>query len=230
MNIAPPNKSERAAMTMDRLLGRNDDLARWRRDSMEQIEARERARKEMRDVERREREREEQRAAMLTVEQVSAMIAAALEDERNFLWVVIGPALRQLLDEEREETQKALDLRAKVAEIEQLKAEITALKSAPAPVRLAKTWSPVGVCYRGDVVAHRGSLFQAVRDTGREPPHVDDWICLAQAGADGRTPEVKGVWSADVAYRALDICSLNGGAFIARFVTRRANVPARAGS
>jgi hypothetical protein len=146
--------------------------------------------------------------------QVQAMIAAAIEDEREFLQDVIGPVLRQLLDEEHEGIQKALDLRAKAAEIVELRAEIAALKSARAPVRLAKAWCE-GVSYRGEIVTHAGSLFQAVRDTGREPPHVDDWICLAQAGADGRTPEVKGVWSADIAYRALDVCSLNGGAFIA---------------
>jgi hypothetical protein len=41
------------------------------------------------------------------------------------------------------------------------------------------------VRYRGDVVTHRGSTYQAQCDTAREPPH-DDWVCIASAGRDGR--------------------------------------------
>ena len=38
--------------------------------------------------------------------------------------------------------------------------------------------------YRGDIVTHRGSTFQARCDTAHEPPHKD-WICVARAGVDG---------------------------------------------
>jgi hypothetical protein len=192
---------------------RSDDLELWRRSSEERERRVARAKQERESQERRDRERT---AATITADQVQAMITAAIEDERNFLWAVIGPALRQLLDEEREEMQQALDSRAKVAEIDLLKAEIAALRSAPAPVRLARAWSADGVSYMGDVVTHAGSLFQAVRDTGREPPHVDDWVCLAAAGRDANTPQVKGVWSPDTPYCALSIVVLNGGSFIAR--------------
>jgi hypothetical protein len=77
------------------------------------------------------------------------------------------------------------------------------------------------VHYRGDVVTHRGSTYQAQRDTAREPPH-EDWICVARAGVDGkngcdgRSPNVRGTFKAGESYRAFDIVALNGGAFIAR--------------
>jgi hypothetical protein len=41
------------------------------------------------------------------------------------------------------------------------------------------------VHYRGDIVTHRGSTYQARCDTAREPPH-EDWICVAYAGVDGK--------------------------------------------
>jgi hypothetical protein len=76
-------------------------------------------------------------------------------------------------------------------------------------------WSG-GVHYEGDLVVRDGSLYQCARDTGRPPPHVDDWICLARAGRDGGTPNIRGTWSPEENYRALDVCALNGGSFIAR--------------
>jgi hypothetical protein len=77
------------------------------------------------------------------------------------------------------------------------------------------------VHYRGDIVTHRGSTFQARCDTAREPPH-EDWICVARAGVDGkdgrdgRSLEVRGLFSDKETYKALDIVALNGGSFIAK--------------
>lgn len=77
------------------------------------------------------------------------------------------------------------------------------------------------VHYRGDLVTHRGSTYQARCDTAREPPH-DDWHCVARAGedgkggCDGRSLEVRGLFSDKEAYNALDIVALNGGSFIAK--------------
>ena len=77
------------------------------------------------------------------------------------------------------------------------------------------------VHYRGDIVTHRGSTYQARCDTAREPPH-EDWICVAHAGVDGkdgrdgRSLEVRGLFSDKETYKALDIVALNGGSFIAR--------------
>jgi hypothetical protein len=69
--------------------------------------------------------------------------------------------------------------------------------------------------YEGDVVSHDGATWQAVRDTGRAPPH-EDWICLAHRGANGSSFHVKGTWSADKDYAAMDVAVLNGGSFVAK--------------
>ena len=76
------------------------------------------------------------------------------------------------------------------------------------------------VHYRSNIVTHRGSTYQAQRDTAREPPH-EDWVCVARAGLDGRdgrdgrSLEVRGLFSDKATYKVLDIVALNGGSFIA---------------
>lgn len=88
-------------------------------------------------------------------------------------------------------------------------------KGEPGSLPVAKAWND-GVHYVGSVVTYQGSTYQAQRDTGRSPPH-DDWICLAAAGADGKSPEVIGTFDpAERGYKRLNIVALNGAAFIAR--------------
>jgi hypothetical protein len=75
-----------------------------------------------------------------------------------------------------------------------------------------------GVHYADAVVVHNGSLWQALVDTGKSPPH-GDWICLAEAGrngVDGASPRVRATFDADIVYKKLDIVALNYSAFIAR--------------
>ena len=72
--------------------------------------------------------------------------------------------------------------------------------------------------YDGDIVTLDGSTFQAIRDTGRQPPH-DDWVCIAQAGragVDGRSFAVRGTWEPDGLYRELDVVAMNGASFVAK--------------
>jgi hypothetical protein len=74
------------------------------------------------------------------------------------------------------------------------------------------------VYYEAEVVTKDGATYQAIRDTGRAPPH-EDWICLASAGRnglDGRSFEIVGTYKPDAEYRALNVVALNGGAFVAR--------------
>lgn len=74
------------------------------------------------------------------------------------------------------------------------------------------------VHYEGEVVTCAGGLWQASRDTGREPPHAD-WTCLARAGRDGlngRSLRVRGTWAEGETYGELDVVALNGASFIAR--------------
>lgn len=87
---------------------------------------------------------------------------------------------------------------------------------APGKLPIVRAWTD-GVHYEGDVVSHAGGTWQALRDTGREPPHAD-WVCLAspgQNGADGRSPNFRGAWSVGEAYRAFDVAMVNGSSFVA---------------
>lgn len=75
-----------------------------------------------------------------------------------------------------------------------------------------------GVYYEGDVVTFAGASYQALKDTGREPPHAD-WRCIAapgRDGLDGRSFAVKGTWDEQAAYAALDVVATGGASFVAR--------------
>jgi hypothetical protein len=87
----------------------------------------------------------------------------------------------------------------------------------PGKLPVVRAWRD-DVHYEGAVVAHAGSVYQAQRDTGREPPH-DDWLCIAQGGQDGangRSLNIRGTWSDTETYRHLDVVAYNGGSFVAR--------------
>lgn len=76
-----------------------------------------------------------------------------------------------------------------------------------------KAWQR-GVHYESDLVTHHGASWCATRDTAEEPPH-EDWICIAERGADGRTLAFRGHWKATEAYEALDVVMLDGSSFVA---------------
>jgi hypothetical protein len=87
----------------------------------------------------------------------------------------------------------------------------------PGKLPVAKEWAD-GVTYEGEVRTHGGSLWQARKDTGREPGH-EDWICLAARGNDGRDAvqiEIMGTFDPEGSYRALNVVALNGATFIAK--------------
>ena len=85
----------------------------------------------------------------------------------------------------------------------------------PGMLPLVETYTPDKVHYAAAVVAHAGATYQAIKDTGR-PPDSTDWICLARAGSDGRTPIVRGTHKDDETYQALDVVMRNSASFIAR--------------
>lgn len=78
------------------------------------------------------------------------------------------------------------------------------------------------VHYEGEVVTRDGASYQALRDTGREPPH-DDWIEIARGGrdgrdgADGRSFTIRGTYADGETYRGLDVVILNGASFVAKY-------------
>jgi len=85
----------------------------------------------------------------------------------------------------------------------------------PGRLPIVTTWKADQISYEGDVVSHSGATWQATKDTGQEPGGRD-WICLARAGHDGASLQVRGTYREGTAYKALDIVALNGGSFIAR--------------
>ncbi len=87
----------------------------------------------------------------------------------------------------------------------------------PGKLPVVKGWIDA-VHREGEVVVHGGATYQAMRDTGKAPPHAD-WGCIAASGrngADGRSIAIRGTHSADAEYSALDLVALNGGSFVAR--------------
>jgi hypothetical protein len=86
-------------------------------------------------------------------------------------------------------------------------------RGLPGVLTIVKEWSDA-VHYAGELVICQGSTWQALRDTGRAPPHAD-WICIASRGHDGTSPSFRGLWRAEIAYRAFDVVALNGGSYVA---------------
>jgi hypothetical protein len=72
------------------------------------------------------------------------------------------------------------------------------------------------VHYAGDVVRHGGATYQALADTGSEPPH-GDWGELASRGTDGRGFVLRGTYDAATEYRQHDIVMLNRNSFAAKY-------------
>lgn len=85
----------------------------------------------------------------------------------------------------------------------------------PGKLPAVKAYQLEAVHYEGEVVVHLGATWQALRDTGRAPPH-DSWICLAEAGRDARSPTIRGTYNGAATYSQLDIVALDGSTFIAR--------------
>jgi hypothetical protein len=83
----------------------------------------------------------------------------------------------------------------------------------PGKLSIVRNWED-GVYYEGEVVTRDGATYQALKDTGRVPPH-DDWICIASRGQDAKGFDIRGTFNVDANYYEKDIVALNGGSFIA---------------
>jgi hypothetical protein len=77
-----------------------------------------------------------------------------------------------------------------------------------------REWSE-GIHYQSALITHAGSTWYARRDTASSPPG-DDWICVAAAGAEGRSFTLRNAWNDKTEYRALDVVVMGGGSFAAR--------------
>ena len=88
------------------------------------------------------------------------------------------------------------------------------IDGAPGKMPVVGPWAD-RVHREAEIVTHAGAVFQALRDTGKAPPH-DDWRCIVPAARDGRSFNLRATWSPEEAYRHLDVVVLDGGAFVAR--------------
>jgi hypothetical protein len=87
--------------------------------------------------------------------------------------------------------------------------------SAPCTLPIVNAYRPDAVHNEGDVVVQLGATWQALGDTGRAPPHGDDWICLAAAGIDASPPTIRGTYDAEARYQHLDIVARGGSSSFA---------------
>jgi hypothetical protein len=81
---------------------------------------------------------------------------------------------------------------------------------------IVRAWNADTISYEGNVVTHRGSLWQAQHDTAKAPGESPDWICLAAAGAPGRSLNIRGTYREGESYDALDVVAKDGSWFAAR--------------
>jgi hypothetical protein len=72
------------------------------------------------------------------------------------------------------------------------------------------------IFYQGELATHLGSSWQAAADTAKEPGTSDDWRLVAAAGRAGAGFTIRGTYSAEAAYRALDVVTLDHTWFVAR--------------
>jgi hypothetical protein len=86
-------------------------------------------------------------------------------------------------------------------------------KGDPGKLPIVRAWAD-RVHYEGCVVTHAGATWQALKDTGREPPH-DDWIMIAAAGHDAKGFAVRGTWAESEIYSQNDIVMKDASSFVA---------------
>jgi hypothetical protein len=80
---------------------------------------------------------------------------------------------------------------------------------------IAREWTN-RVHYEGDVVRHNGSTYQALADTGQQPPH-GDWGELASRGTNGIGFVLRGTYDAAAEYKQHDIVMINRNSFAAKY-------------
>lgn len=88
---------------------------------------------------------------------------------------------------------------------------------APGKLGMVRAWED-RVFYEAEIATFDGAIYQALRDTGRTPPH-EDWLCVVARGEPGKDAaeiEITGTFDVTRAYKRLNVVALNGGSFIAK--------------
>lgn len=83
------------------------------------------------------------------------------------------------------------------------------LEGPPGKLPIVRVFAAGAVHYEAQVVTHQGATWQALRDTGTEPPG-DDWHLIASAGRDAPVGEVCGRHEPERVYRKFDL-AVEGG-------------------
>ena len=141
----------------------------------------------------------DQRIAQRIVEFQRRYFMSGDEKHPGALTMAIG----QFMGENRIEARK--ELTDAIEELERrLAGKLVELRehlhqSTPGKFPLVKTWREESVVYQGELVSHRGSLWQAQRDTA-QPAGGSDWVCVARRGRDAITPVVRGNYDAHECY------------------------------
>lgn len=154
-------------------------------------------------------------AATRATEEAMSGVPAAIDD-------AVAKAVAALPVPEAGKDGKSVTLEDVAPLVEEVVARaVAALPPAkegpPGKLPLVEDWTD-RVYLESEVAAHEGATWQALRNTGKAPPHAD-WRCLARAGrdgVDGRSLNLRETWSADETYARLDVVALDGGAFVAR--------------
>jgi hypothetical protein len=96
--------------------------------------------------------------------------------------------------------------------------ETRALRQSPPSRRFPaiKIWSENAITYDGEIAAHCGATFQALRDTVAEPPG-DDWLEIAAPGKNAPVGSVYGRYDPARKYRAFDLVAHSNAEWRARF-------------
>src|SRR6201982_620175 len=113
-------------------------------------------------------------------------------------------ALGELLSTERRGFERRTrEFELKLAE---LTGAVDILRGAqpppPAQFPSVKAFSADTIYHEGDIVAFAGGTYQATKDTARAPG-AKDWVCLAAAGCDGKTIDVRGTFDQSASYHRL---------------------------
>jgi hypothetical protein len=146
------------------------------------------------------------------------------------VWPEIGQEVSDVIGETCDET--LADARKEIKEtVAALKADLlkemqasmealtSRLASTSGELPQVKNWAPQMVCYRGQLFACDGALWQARKDTATAPTHgAADWTLVARSGRDGKdgaSVSVRGEWTPKDSYGPLDIVTRGGCSYIA---------------
>ena len=140
---------------------------------------------------------------------------AKIDNRSRAMTKAVGHFVGGIRAQLRDEFKAAIDELRNSFEVE-LAEHKERLVAVSGKLPVSKIWCPESVTYGGEVASYDGSLYQARKDTARIPTG-SDWICVARAGCDGRTPKVCGPYDVRKSYARLDIvvCD-NGTSFIAK--------------